>query len=191
MSKSRPRIIIDLDNVVYDFVRSMAQHLRYSGAVDYPVDELMLKYKNWSFWEDWNIPKGEFMRWWRLGVEDGSIYGEGPLIPGARNAMWRLSDAEWHIIIATSRFNLFGMHDTVAMNTVRWLREENIPYRELMFTGSKTLVQADAIVDDRADNMNRNNHGATFHFPAAHHTGEFVSEEYMEDYWASIVKELT
>ncbi|KKM23161.1 hypothetical protein LCGC14_1618070, partial [marine sediment metagenome] len=97
---NRKTILVDLDNVVYDWVQSMADWLRTNNAV-HPSRYLVDEYRSWEVWEDWGIPKGEFMRWWRLGIETGVIYAQGKLIPGAQNALWALSDAEWDIHIAT------------------------------------------------------------------------------------------
>ena len=53
----RPTILIDLDNVVYDWVQSMARWL-YRNHVPYmALDEALKKYSKWEVWEDWNIPK--------------------------------------------------------------------------------------------------------------------------------------
>ena len=166
--KNRPVILVDLDNVVYDWCYSMAEYLFINGAVNATPEVMMKKYKTWEVWDDWGIPKGEFLRWWRLGIEEGRIYGMGPEIEGARDALWRLSDAEWHIHIATSRLTKFGLHDKIVENTAQWLRDHNIPYRDLSFTSNKKAIRADAIVDDRVDNMSKHMHAYRFTFAAPH-----------------------
>lgn len=160
-------ILVDLDNVVYDWARAMAQWLVDNGMLR-DVADAMERYTQWSIWEDWDIPKGEFIRWWRLGIEAGAIYGEGPVISGAREALWQLSDAEWDIHIATSRLTKFGLHDKIIENTARWLRNNNIPYRNCHFTDDKLAISGAAIVDDRLDNMDVRVHGRAFLFPANH-----------------------
>lgn len=177
---NRPIILVDLDNVVYDWCKTMAQWLDLNGVID--QDEAMASYSQWAVWEDWNIPKGEFVRWWRLGIEKGWIYGLGPEIPGARDALWKLSDAEWHIHIATSRLTKFGLHDKVVENTASWLREHNIPYRDLSFVSDKKRLLADAIVDDRFDNCSETAHRRIFHFAAPHNSSDIT--------WNNIVPEL-
>lgn len=183
---NRPVIIVDLDNVVYDWTGAMARWLADNGALGMSVGTALALYSQWAVWDDWNIPKGEFIRWWRLGVEAEKIYAQGPLISGARDALWRLSDAEWDIHIATSRLTKFGLHDQIVSNTAQWLRNENIPYRQLSFTDKKTSIIADAIVDDRLDNMDEKVHGRTFLFPAPHN--ERVDQTRW--YWPQIVEEL-
>jgi|SRR3990167_2074283 len=191
---NRKTIIVDLDNCVYDFVLAFATWLDKNGALDRlrpppdttipgtfrlemsRVSNAMNLYSQWNIWDDWNIPKGEFMRWWRLGIEAEEIYANGPLIPGAREALWKLSDGEWSIYLATSRLTKFGAFDKIVANTAKWLNKNNIPYRDLAFTTQKTNMIADAIVDDRADNMSYKVHNKRFLFPAPHNKAE--QEEY-------------
>lgn len=204
----RPVIIVDLDNVVYDWAQAMAVWLDKNGALRFetevrtwptsalytvssvyemsPVELAMEAYSQWAIWDDWNIPKGEFMRLWRLGIEAGEIYAKGPIVEGAREALWRLSDAEWSIFIATSRLTKFGAYDKIVSNTTSWLHKENIPFRELAFTHQKTRIAADAIVDDRADNMSEAAHGQRFLFAAPHNSGATVRRWS----WPEIVEEL-
>ena len=188
---NRPVILVDLDNVVYDFVQAFADMLVKRGAVGFASTSksLMQKYRSWNIWEDWDIPKGEFMRYWRLGIEQGDIYANGPLIPGAREALWQLSDAEWDIQVVTNRLSKFGLHDTIAANTVHWLHENNIPYRGLHLTANKR-IPAEAIVDDRLDNMSEYQE-KHFHFPAQHHLKRNVSPQEQIEYWQRLVTELT
>jgi 5'(3')-deoxyribonucleotidase len=190
----RKTILVDLDNVVYDWARAMAQWLAHNGALHgYAPAEAMKQYVTWEVWNDWKISKGEFTRWWRLGIEAGEIYGKGPLIAGARDSLWRLSDNEWDIQIVTSRLTKFGLHDTIIENTASWLRNNNIPYRGCLFTNHKTDICADAIVDDRADNMivdEAGPHLAGFVFPANHNKGRVVTVTEQREAWFDIVQTL-
>lgn len=187
----RKVILIDLDNVVYGWVESMAQWLMDNGAAQGRSHGMMMRsYKHWEVWEDWGIPKGEFIRWWRLGIEEEVIYAKGPLIHGARNALWKLSDAEWDIHIATSRLTKFGLHNQIVINTTHWLKENNIPYRNLLFVNNKRSIIADAIVDDRKDNMSKEVHAQRFWFPANHNTDHKVTAEEQRDVWNVIAESL-
>jgi 5'(3')-deoxyribonucleotidase len=196
---NRPTILVDLDNVVYDWAKSMAFWLIRNDVIKgtviakakYNALKAMLDYQSWEVWEDWGIPKGEFIRWWRLGIEAEEIYAKGPLVPGARKALWRLSDAEYDIHIATSRLTKFGLHDQIILNTASWLRDNNIPYRNIHFTDNKRAIIAQAIVDDRADNMGEPMHGKRFLFPANHNQGRYVTADEQRAYWDKIVEELT
>jgi 5'(3')-deoxyribonucleotidase len=178
---NRPTILVDLDGVVYDWVGQMAQYLHIQGVIEDPVKAIQ-DHHTWEIWEDWGIPEGEFMRWWRLGVEGKWIYAMGGLIPGARTALWRLSDMEWNIHIATSRLTKFGLHDKIVENTVDWLRSNNIPYRNLSFTANKRDIIADAAVDDNESNLSAYFHVRPYLFGAPHNNSNVT--------WDDIVKEL-
>ncbi len=188
----RKVVIVDLDNVVYDFIYGLASFIT-SGRADSAspdIDAMMAKYKTWGIHEDWEMPWGELKRFWRLGVEQNQIYAKGPLIPGARRALWQLSDAEWDIHIVSNRLTDFGLHDTIAISTATWLRDNNIPYRQLSLVNNKHRIMADAIVDDRENNMRKASHGQTFLFPANHNTGFQVQPNEQYSYWQNIVKTL-
>jgi 5'(3')-deoxyribonucleotidase len=188
----RSVILVDLDNVVYDWAGAMRDWIIQNRA-NRGMDRSMMDnaYRHWAVWDDWGIPEGEFTRLWRLGIEAGEIYAKGPLIPGARDALWRLSDAEWDIHIATARLTKFGLHDQIVINTATWLRDNNIPYRNIHFTDNKHAIRADAIVDDRKDNMNEDSHGKIYLFPANHIVEERIPPRVQMDTWKQIVKELT
>lgn len=185
----RKVILVDLDNVVYDWAGTMAKWLAENGAVP-SAEWAMRLYSNWEVWDDWGIPKGEFLRWWRLGIEAGEVYAKGDVIGGARHALWILSDQEWDIHIATSRLTKFGLHDQIVINTANWLKDNNIPYRNIHFTDNKTAIKADAIIDDRADNMTPSMHVRTFLFPANHNQKGFVRRIDQATAWKGIVETL-
>jgi len=187
----RKTIIVDLDNVVYDWVNAISVWLLSNNAVNYTTaEEMNNDYRNWNVWEDWGMAKGDFMRWWRMGVEAEVIYARGLVMPGAREALWTLSDAEWNIHIATNRLTKFGLHRTIAHNTTTWLYHANIPYRELSLVTNKHKIMAEAIVDDRKDNMKPSSHGKVFLFPANHNKDRIVTDEEQYETWQEIVRDL-
>ncbi len=188
----RKVVIVDLDNVVYDFIYGLASFIT-SGRADSAspkIDGMMRQYRTWGIHNDWGMPLGELKRFWRLGVEQSQIYAKGPRIHGARRALWQLSDAEWDIHIVTNRLTDFGLHDTIAISTANWLRDNNIPYRQLSLVNDKTRITSDAIVDDVVDNMDGDVHGQCFLFPANHNTGDVVEPNEQYNYWQYIVAEL-
>ena len=185
---NRKTILVDLDNVVYDWVHAMSVWLLSNNAVDYETtNEMNTDYTKWKAWESWGMTQGEFFRWWRLGIEAEVIYAQGRLITGARDALWVLSDAEWDIHIATSRLTKFGLHGQIALNTVNWLHNANLPYRQLSLVSDKTVIRADAIVDDRAENMLHGIHKKTFLFPANHNAGRVVTSDDQLEAWNNIL----
>jgi hypothetical protein len=167
----RKTAIIDLDNVVYPFAEVMASIISGNTDVTHAPSELVQLYKSWAIWDDFGVPQGQFDWWWEQGVRSGAVWGTAlqvPPIPGAAQALWELSDREWHIHIATSRMNKFRLHDTAAKNTVEWLAQHGIPYRSLSFTSDKHAIIADAIVDDSPDHLVGHNAGIKILFPSPH-----------------------
>lgn len=76
-----------------------------------------------------------------------------PIVEGAAEALWRLSDAGVWIRILTNRLHVKGGHQAAVVDTVAWLDEARIPYRDLCFLGAKPQVEADLYVDDAPGNI--------------------------------------
>ena len=76
-----------------------------------------------------------------------------PVIAGAADALWRLSDAGIWIRIITHRLYVNWAHERAVGDTAAWLDEHTIPYRDLCFLGAKPEVQADAYIDDAPHNI--------------------------------------
>jgi len=75
------------------------------------------------------------------------------VIDGAADALWRLSDAGLWIRIITHRLYVNWGHQTAVTDTVAWLDEHRIPYRDLCFLGAKPEVEADVYIDDAPHNV--------------------------------------
>lgn len=169
----RKTLLVDLDNVVYPWAEVMA-HLTAIGGLSnsYPQD-LMAAYKTWSIWDDWQIPKGGFDRVWEKGIETGQMWGvNGDMaafpLPRSVQALWTLSDREWHIHIITHRLNKFRLHDKAVLNTAEWLKWANIPYRSLTFTENKHVVLGDVLIDDNPQNLIEHPAPVKILYPAPH-----------------------
>jgi 5'(3')-deoxyribonucleotidase len=75
------------------------------------------------------------------------------VIDGAAPALRRLSDAEIHIRIITHRLFIPHLHREAVQQTVDWLDNYGIPYRDLCFTGEKVAVGADLYIEDTPHNV--------------------------------------
>ena len=73
--------------------------------------------------------------------------------PAPSDALWRLSDAGVWIRIITHRLVTNWGHALIVSDTVEWLDDQRIPYRDLCFLGRKPEVQADAYVEDAPHNI--------------------------------------
>ena len=139
-------INVDLDGVVYDFPQAfinMVEAQTRSVGLTYP--------RSWDWWDEWGMAKGEWLAWFRKGVESGAIWREGPSIQGARRALWALSEADHYLRIVTHRTYFHGLHEQAVVSTAHWLHEHNIPFRALSFEERKRDIAADVVVDDRPD----------------------------------------
>jgi hypothetical protein len=76
-----------------------------------------------------------------------------PPVVGAAEALWRLSDAGVWIRIITHRLCVNWGHAVAVADTVAWLDDNGIPYRDICFLGAKPEVEADCYVDDAAHNV--------------------------------------
>ena len=71
-----------------------------------------------------------------------------PPLPGVAESLWRLSDAGVWIRIITHRLCVNWGHAVAVADTVAWLDDTGIPYRDICFLGAKPEVEADCYVDD-------------------------------------------
>lgn len=76
-----------------------------------------------------------------------------PVIEGATDVLWRLSDAGIWIRIITHRLYVHWGHEKAVADTAAWLDIHSIPYRDLCFLGAKPQVEADAYIDDAPHNI--------------------------------------
>lgn len=140
---------VDLDGVCGDY--TMAFRTVVSEELGVPESELPLE-RSWDFHE-WGLSEADYERLHRLAVLDRRILRDLPVIDGAADALWRLSDAGVWIRIITHRLYVNWSHATAITDTVDWLDRSRIPYRDLCFLGAKPEVEADAYVDDGPHNV--------------------------------------
>jgi 5'-nucleotidase len=149
----RPLVVgVDLDGCVGDyesaFRRCVAAQLGVRPEALGPVE-------TWDLSEaGWGIRDGEhFLALHRRAVAEQRLFADMPVVPGAAEALWTLSDAGARIRIVTHRLCVSGVHHTAVADTVAWLDAHDIPYRDLCFVEDKTGVEADVMVDDAPHNV--------------------------------------
>jgi 5'-nucleotidase len=140
---------VDLDGVCGDYTAAF----RAVVAADRQVEpETLGDARSWDFAE-WGIGPGEFDRLHRLAVLEHRMFRHMPALPGVAEALWRLSDAGVWIRIITHRLCVNWGHAIAVADTVAWLDDQGIPYRDICFLGAKPEVEADCYVDDAAHNV--------------------------------------
>jgi len=141
---------VDLDGVCADYTAAFAAVV--AGEKGCRVEDLPTG-RSWDFHE-WGLEElGGFERLHRLAVLERRMFRDMPVMAGCADALWRLSDAGVWIRIITHRLVVHWGHQVAVADTVAWLDEHEIPYRDLCFLGRKPEVEADCYVDDAAHNV--------------------------------------
>jgi 5'-nucleotidase len=140
---------VDLDGVCADHGEGFRRVVAAERGIE--LSELAPQ-QTWNCHE-WGLSDGEFLRLHRLGVMEHRMFATMPVIDGAPEALWRLSDAGVWIRVITHRLYANWGHAVAAADTVAWLDESSIPYRDLCFLGRKPEVEADLYIDDAPHNV--------------------------------------
>lgn len=140
---------VDLDGVCADYTRGFRDFCARRLGVG--VDTLPLE-RSWDF-REWGLDQAKFEELHKAAITEGRLLASLEPIPGAAEALWRLSDAGVWIRIVTHRLYVNWGHEAAAGDTVAWLDEARIPYRDLCFLGAKSDVGADAYIDDGPHNI--------------------------------------
>lgn len=140
---------VDLDGVCGDH----AAAFRAVVAAELGVPEASLGPQvSWNYYE-WGLDDEAFLDIHRKAVLDHRMFRTMPPIPGVSEALWRLSDAGVWIRLITHRLYANWGHAVAVADTVAWLDEHAIPYRDLCFLGQKPHVEAHAYIDDAPHNV--------------------------------------
>ena len=141
---------VDLDGVCGDYTAAF----RSVVAADRGVDPGTLgDTRSWDFAE-WGIEgPEEFDRLHRLAVLEHRMFRHMPPLPGVAESLWRLSDAGVWIRIITHRLCVNWGHAVAVADTVAWLDDTGIPYRDICFLGAKPEVEAHCYIDDASHNV--------------------------------------
>ena len=140
---------VDLDGVCGDFTLAFREVAAEELGV--PARELPLE-RSWDF-REWGFVEGDYERVHLRAVLEKRILRSLPVIEGAADALWRMSDAGIWIRIITHRLYVNWSHAVAITDTVDWLDTARIPYRDLCFLGAKPEVEADAYIDDGPHNV--------------------------------------
>ena len=120
MSEGRTFVLgVDLDGVCADYTAAFAEVVaRAKGCT---VDELPPE-RSWDFHE-WGFAPDEYDRLHKLAVTEYDMILTMPVIEGAADALWRLSDAGIWLRIITHRLYVNWAHERAVGDTAAWLDE--------------------------------------------------------------------
>jgi 5'-nucleotidase len=140
---------VDLDGVCADHTAAFREVVAAERGVD---PATLPDQTSWSF-EEWGLDDEAFLELHKRAVLDHRMFRTMPVLDGCAEALWRLSDAGVWIRIVTHRLYTNWGHAVAVGDTVAWLDQAGIPYRDLCFLGNKPQVEADAYVDDAPHNI--------------------------------------
>ena len=136
---------VDLDGVCGDYTRAFRQSVSLAKGI---VPWKLTLDVSWDYTE-WGINSREEFLALHSDAVAGGLFRNMPAMEGASEALWHLSDNDvWNRIITHRLGSMKGSQARVARDTVDWLDEKDIPYRDLCFVGDKPQVGADVYLDD-------------------------------------------
>jgi 5'(3')-deoxyribonucleotidase len=144
---------VDLDGVVADFyggLRPIAAE--WLGVA---LDTLPTRI-SWGLAE-WGVEQaaGGYDKLHRSAVTQRELFLKVPPMPGAPQALRRLSIEGVRIRIITHRLFIKYFHQVAVNQTIQWLDRHDIPYWDLCFMQQKTAVGADLYIEDSPMNVER------------------------------------
>lgn len=140
---------VDLDGVCADYTIGFREFVANERGVE---PETLPLERSWDF-REWGLNEAEFVRLHHKAVQEQRMFRDLPVIEGAADALWRLSDAGIWIRIITHRLYVNWSHEAAVTDTVLWLDEAKIPYRDICFLGAKPQVEAHVYIDDAEHNV--------------------------------------
>ncbi len=135
---------VDIDGVMADL------HTPFREFVSEGLGRTVGPPQTWSMSEEWGLTNDELNDWFRKFTLERR-YRDLPVVEGAVDALWKLSEAGVHLRIITHRLFLPELHDIFVEDTGYWLQRNNIPYWDICILGKggrKFDVGADIYIDD-------------------------------------------
>jgi hypothetical protein len=177
------RLGIDIDNVIYDFTGAFA---RYVGRDPATI-------KRWAFYEDWGHTDEWFLSECRDAIKADKLFRFGDLMDGVKDAFDRILNMGHEIHLVTDRCSL-DPEDTglIVNHTEVWLRENELGYHSLHFTGQKDQVakelELDFFLDDKIENFLMVDPHVRFNYLFTQPWNEHRAETHRIAAWPDFVK---
>lgn len=144
---------VDLDGVCADFYGG----LKPVAAEWLGVDVAALPDRvSWTL-PEWGVDQapGGYDALHRFAVTQRELFRRLPPMPGAPQALRRLSAHDVRIRIITHRLFIKYFHQVAVRQTIEWLDYHDIPYWDLCFMREKAAVGADLYIEDSPENVAR------------------------------------
>lgn len=149
MKKKEFIVGLDLDGCVADFYDQIREfYSEWSGKrLEELPSEVTYGMPEWGL----NLP--EYTRLHRYCVRQRDLFAVVKPINGAPQAIRELSKAGIRIRIITHRLFVPYFHAQAASQTITWLEQHGIPYKDLCLIEDKAAVVADIYVEDTEKNV--------------------------------------
>lgn len=140
---------VDLDGVVFDYTEGLRHYMvevvgHDRGLLPDPTD---WDFTGWPF-----AGRDHFIETHLEALADG-LFSYSPVIPGAQEALWRLSNLGVGIHIVTNRFIRNGHHKAAVSQTIECLDKHDLPYDGITFIKDKTRIDVDVLLEDAPHNL--------------------------------------
>ncbi len=142
-------LAVDLDGVCAQHTEAFRRVVARERNVS---EETLPLVRSWSF-KEWGFDDGDFEELHRIAVLDYRMFRDMEPMPGCSETLWRLSDAGVWIRLVTHRLYTSWGHRVTVSDTVNWLDRQRIPYRDICFLADKSVVNADAHIEDAPHNI--------------------------------------
>jgi 5'(3')-deoxyribonucleotidase len=142
---------VDLDGVCADFYTGLLPiAAEWTGADPASLPREV----SWGLVE-WGIDKapGGYEALHRFAVTQRDFFRTIPVMPGAPQALRKLSAMDVRIRIITHRLFIKYFHQVAVSQTVEWLDHHDIPYWDLCFMREKADVGAHLYIEDSPENI--------------------------------------
>ena len=148
---TRPAFVlgVDLDGTCADFyggLRPIAAEWLGVSEEDLPEDV------SYGLVE-WGLSKRSYKQLHHFAVTQRGLFRNMPPLPGAPQALRKLSDRRVRIRIITHRLFIKYFHQIAVEQTIEWLDHHDIPYWDLCFMKDKAAVGADLYIEDSPENI--------------------------------------
>jgi beta-phosphoglucomutase-like phosphatase (HAD superfamily) len=150
VSEMSPFVLgLDLDGTCADFYGRMREiTAEWRGVRIEDLDEDV----DWNF-DSWGIGRDHYAKLHRFAVTQRQLFETMRPMPGAPQALRRLSERNIRIRVITHRLFIPHFHQTAVAQTVRWLDYHDVPYWDLCFMSDKGDVGAQLYVEDSPVNI--------------------------------------
>jgi len=105
--------------------------------------------------KEWGLDAARYRRLHRFAITQRDLFRKLLPMPGAPQALRKLSDHDVRIRIITHRLFIEFFHQVAIQQTVEWLDHHDIPYWDLCFLSDKAAVGADLYIEDAPENVER------------------------------------